>query len=187
MIWRGKSNLLRIVQEIEIWLFFKIYMHKRQSDPENCQRCWVTNGSPDFAHNTIPIVGEKNKRICRLVNFAIPADHWVKMKKSKKKKKKKRKKRRQILGSCQRTEKAVEHKSQDNTNCSWFIGHNLRGSRELTIEIGNQWENFKPLRQLHRWDQVDSWQESWRLEETWCLWKSSEKPSASVNARSSQE
>ena len=53
-----------------------------------------------------------NKRTYSIMDFAIPADHPVKIKKKKRKK-------RQLLRPCQRTEKAVEHETDGDTNCNW--------------------------------------------------------------------
>ena len=52
----------------------------------------------------------KNKKTCQLADFAIPIGYRIKIKKWND---------RQILGSCQRAEKAVEHKGESNTNCGW--------------------------------------------------------------------
>ena len=49
---------------------------------------WHTNGSPNLGQTTRPYIkNEKKKRTCKIVDFAIPADHKVKLKESEKKKK----------------------------------------------------------------------------------------------------
>ena len=53
-------------------------------------------------------------RICHLVNFAIPLKGKIKERENKRKQKD-----IQILGPCQRTEKAMEHECQGNTNYCW--------------------------------------------------------------------
>ena len=55
-------------------------------------------------------LNNKKKRICHLVDFAIPADLRMNVKESKKLK--------QIPGPCQRTGKAVESEGDDDTNHS---------------------------------------------------------------------
>ena len=57
------------------------------------------------------------------MDFAIPADKWVKIKKWKD---------RQIFGPCQRTKKIVWHKDDSNTNCGKRTGW-----------IGNQRMNWE--------------------------------------------
>ena len=52
------------------------------------------------------------KRTCHLVDFFDPADHRMKRKENKKD--------RQIFGSCQRNEKAVEYEGDSDTSCSWW-------------------------------------------------------------------
>ena len=39
----------------------------------------------------------------------------------------------------------------------------------------------------HYWKRPEYWEESWRLEETCCLWNSSERPSAKTNMKNSSE
>ena len=46
---------------------------------------WQTNGSPILDQTTRPYNNEQRKRICRIVDFAAPADHRGKLKESEKK------------------------------------------------------------------------------------------------------
>ena len=48
---------------------------------------------------------------------------------------------RQILGSCQKAKKAVEHVSDSDTNCSWFTWNSLQKIGKGIRTIGNQWKN----------------------------------------------
>ena len=41
---------------------------------------WYTNGSPYLGQNTRPYNNQQKKKICKIVNFAIPADHRIKLK-----------------------------------------------------------------------------------------------------------
>ena len=54
------------------------------------------------------LVLNNKKRICHLVDFAVPAHFKVKMKESEK-----------ILKSCLKDEKSVEHEVDSNTNNNW--------------------------------------------------------------------
>ena len=49
---------------------------------------WHTNGSPNLGQKTRPYCNKKNKnkkRTSKIVNFAVPADHRIKLKESEKK------------------------------------------------------------------------------------------------------
>ena len=54
---------------------------------------------------------QKNKRICRIVDFTIPADPRVKLKESEKKDK--------YLDLARESKKTVAHESDGYTNCNW--------------------------------------------------------------------
>ena len=45
---------------------------------------WDTNWSPNIGPTT-GLYNYKKKRICSIVDFAVPADRWVKLKESEKK------------------------------------------------------------------------------------------------------
>ena len=57
------------------------------------------------------IVNKKKKRPYWIVDFTIPADHWVKLKESEKKDK---------HLDLTREQKITEHESDSNTNCYWL-------------------------------------------------------------------
>ena len=46
-----------------------------------------TNGSPNLGQKTRPYSNQQKKRICKIVNFAVPADHRIKLKECEKKNK----------------------------------------------------------------------------------------------------
>ena len=41
---------------------------------------WYTNGSPNLGPNTRSYSNQQKKRICKIVDFALPADHRIKLK-----------------------------------------------------------------------------------------------------------
>ena len=46
---------------------------------------WHSNGSPNFGQKTQPYNNQqKKKKICKIVDFAVPADHRIKLKKCEK-------------------------------------------------------------------------------------------------------
>ena len=66
-----------------------------QSDPlgdvQEIMGLWHTNGSPNLGQKTRLYSNEQKKkkkkkkgRTCRIVDFAVSADHWIKLKKKKK-------------------------------------------------------------------------------------------------------
>ena len=59
---------------------------------------------------------KKKKRISKIVDFAVPVDHWINLKESEKKDK--------YLDLVREFEKAVEHESNDCANCDWCVRHN---------------------------------------------------------------
>ena len=48
---------------------------------------WHTDGSPNLGQKTRPYHNQQKKRICKIVNFAVPADHRIKLKECEKKNK----------------------------------------------------------------------------------------------------
>ena len=46
---------------------------------------WHTNGSPNFGQKTRPCDNQQKKRTCKIVEFATPADHRIKLKEGEKK------------------------------------------------------------------------------------------------------
>ena len=69
---------LGIVQEIEVWP----YEQMLYAQPRICpMEFWHTHGSPNRGHTTRPFNNQqKKKRICRILDFAVPAEHRVKLK-----------------------------------------------------------------------------------------------------------
>ena len=41
---------------------------------------WYTNGSPNLGQMTRPYNNQQKKKICKIVDFAVPADHRLKLK-----------------------------------------------------------------------------------------------------------
>ena len=56
-------------------------------DTQNPLGFWDTNGSPNLGQTTRPCNNQQKKRTCRIVDFAVPADHRAKFKESEKKEK----------------------------------------------------------------------------------------------------
>ena len=71
----------------------------------------------------------KMKRTYHSEELAVPTDYWVKGNKAKD---------WQILGSCQRTIKLVEHKCDSDTICSWCTRNSSQMLGKKTGGIGDQ-------------------------------------------------
>ena len=82
---------------------------------------WHTNGSPNLGQTTRPY--DNKKRTCKIVDFAVPADHKIKLSTS------------TLLGNW----KNVEHKSDNYTNCNWCSWYNHRRIIKWTGRLGNNW------------------------------------------------
>ena len=59
---------------------------------------------------------KKKKRICKIVDFAVSADHRINLKEGEKKDK--------YLDLARELKKAVEHESNDCANCDWCFRNN---------------------------------------------------------------
>ena len=59
------------------------------------------------------IIINKRKRICKIVDFAVPADHRINLKESEKKDK--------YLDLVRELKKTVEHESNDSANWDWCV------------------------------------------------------------------
>ena len=64
----------------------------------------------------IIINNKKKKKICKIVDSAVPADHKINLKESEKKDK--------YLDLARELKKTVEHESNDCANCDWCVRHN---------------------------------------------------------------
>ena len=122
------------------------------------------------------IVNKKKQktRSCRIVNFAVTADHRVKLKE--------REKRDKYLDLAIEL-KTIEHEGDGNTNCNWCTWNNPQRIGKGTWTLGN-----KRTRGNHPDNSIIKiiWEESERLEETCCHWSFIEKLSAYAGVKNSQ-
>ena len=65
------------------------------------------------ARRPVLMIINKRKRICKIVDFAVPADHRINLKESEKKDK--------YLDLARELKKAVEHESNDCADCDWCV------------------------------------------------------------------
>ena len=84
---------MRIVQEVQIWPYCKLYMHNPAPDLENDSHklLWDFNVQTDHLiparRPDLIIINnkKKKKRICKIVDVAFLADHRINLKESEKK------------------------------------------------------------------------------------------------------
>ena len=57
------------------------------------------------------IIKKEKERICKIVDFAVPADHRIKLKEREKKVK--------YLDLARESKKTIEHECDNYTNCDW--------------------------------------------------------------------
>ena len=59
------------------------------------------------------IITNKKKRTCKIVDFAVPADHRIKLKECEK--------RDKYLDLARELKKTMEHAGDNYTNCDWGV------------------------------------------------------------------
>ena len=85
--WVGKVIHWEMCKKSEFDHTNKWYMHNPASVLENNTHkiLWDTDGSPNLGQKTRPNNNQQKKRICKIVDFAVPADHWIELKECEKK------------------------------------------------------------------------------------------------------
>ena len=59
------------------------------------------------------VIAQKKKKTCKIVDFAVQADHRIELKECEKKDK--------CLDLARELKKAIEHASNNYTNCNWCV------------------------------------------------------------------
>ena len=118
------------------------------------------------------IIINKKERTCRTVDFAVPADHRVKLKESEKKDK--------YLDLARGLKKQG---SDGYTYCNWC---SLYSHKRIGIGTGGLGNERTSGDQHYCWNRSEYQEKSWRLEKTWLHSDSSGKPSANAGVENSQ-
>ena len=113
------------------------------------------------------MVNKKKKKICRLEDFTIQADHRMK------KNKKRKRRETQVQRPCQRTEEAVEHKGDSDANCNWCTRNDPESVGKTILNIA--WCGWP-----------EYWEEARKFEETCCHSDSIERPSSNTGGKNLQ-
>ena len=72
---------------------------------------------------------KKKKRICKIVDFAVPADHRIKLKECEKKDK--------YLDLARELKKTMEHEGDNYANCDWCFWYNHQRIIKETGGLGS--------------------------------------------------
>ena len=85
-----RKGILRIVQEISMWPseqmeYVQPSICPGEWDTQTFMGLWHRNGSPNLSQTTKPYNNQQKQRTCKIVNFAVPADHRVNFKQCEKK------------------------------------------------------------------------------------------------------
>ena len=139
---------------------------------------WLTNGSPNLSQTTRPYNNQQKRRTCKIVDLAVPADHWLKLKENEKKSK--------------YLDLARELKKLLNMQVT-FIPITIYALVKLTEGLQNRLEGLE-IRgrveiiqtKIHYWERLELWEESWRIEETCCHSVFSKRLSADADIKNSQ-
>ena len=118
---------------------------------------------------------EKKKRTCKIVDFAVLADHRIKLKECEKKD----------------TYLNLARELKKLWNVLVTIIPIVIGAFEtVTKGTGRTWklaDEERPSKLLHYWKQPEYWEESGRLEKTCCHSNSSERPLVNADVKNSNE
>ena len=124
---------------------------------------WHAHGSPNLGQKTRPYNNQqkKKKRIYNIVDFAVPNDHRIKLKK---------------LWNMKTTIVPI---------VIGAFGTVTEGSLK-GLEDWKLADEWRPSKRQHFWRRTEYWEESWRLDESCCHSNSSERPSANVDVKNSK-
>ena len=109
---------------------------------------------------------QKKKRTQKIVDFAVPADNWVKLKGSEKK--------NEYLDLTTELKKLWNMKMTFIPIVIGALGTVTEGLLKVLVDLEIK-GRVETIQILHNWDQQEYRKESWRLEETSCHSSSSEK------------
>ena len=131
---------------------------------------WYTHWSPNLGQKTrLIIIYKRKKKICKIVDFAVPADNRIKLKECEK--------RDKYLDLARELKKTIEHEVTIIPIANGAFGTVTKGLLKgpEDLEVGSRVKTIQTTALLKT---ARYWEESWRLEETCCHSVSSEIPSA---------
>ena len=135
---------------------------------------WHTHGSPNLGQKTRPNNNQQKRRTCKIVDFADPAYHWIKLKECEKKDK--------YLDLARELKKQWNMQVPIKPIVIGAFGTVTKG----LLKVLENFDEWRPSKLLHYWELPEYWEMSWRLEETCCHSNSCEKPSAIADVKNSK-
>ena len=148
-------------------------MHNTESffedGTQNLMGFWHPNRSPNPGPTTRPYNNQQKKKTRRIVDFAVPTDHRVKLKESEKKNK--------YLNLVRELKKLWNMKVMFIPIVIGALSTVIEG---LIKVLENEW---RPSKLLHNWHRLEYWEVSWSLDETYYHSNFCERPSANGGAR----
>ena len=139
--WVGKVIHWELCKKLKFDHTNKWYIHNSESVLENETRKprWDFEIQMDYlisARRPNLIIINKKEITCWIVDFAIPADHRVKLKECEKGDK--------YCDLVRELKTSVEHESDDYTNCNWCSWYSHQGIATRTGGLGNNgmWQKY---------------------------------------------
>ena len=74
---------------------------------------WHTHGLPNLGQNTRPYNNQQKEENLKIIAFAVPADHRIKLKECEKKD--------EYLDLARELKKTMEHAGDNYTYCNWCV------------------------------------------------------------------
>ena len=105
-------------------------IHPGKWDTQTSLGFWDTNRSSNLGQRIRRSDSQQKNRTCWIMEFAIPADHQVKLKESEK--------RNKYLDLSRKLKKTVEHKGASDTNCEWCARYTHKRIGTGTGGLGNK-------------------------------------------------
>ena len=178
--WFGKVIYWEMCKKMKFDHTNKWYMHNPAPVLENNTHKLLWDFDIDTDHLILArrpdlIIINKKKRTCKIVDFAVPADHRIKLKECEKKD--------MYLDLARELKKL---RNMQVTIISIVIGAFGTVTKGLLkgLKLDDEWRTSKLL---HYWERPEYWEESWRLEETCCHSDFYEKASSYADVKNSNE
>ena len=180
--WVGKMIHWEMCKKFKFDHANKWYMHNPAPVLENYTHklLWDFDIQTDHLISTrrSDLIMIKKKKICKIVDFATPADHRIKLKECEK--------RDKYLDLARELKKLWNMKVTIIPIVIGAFGTVIKDLLKslVDLEVGGRAETIQTTA---LWKRPEYWEKSWRLEETCCHSISRERPSANADVKISNE
>ena len=178
--WVGKVIHWEMCKKLKFDHANKWYIHNQAPVLQNDTHklLWYTNGSPNLGQKARPYNNQQQKKkICKIVDFAVPAVQRIKLKECEK--------RDKYLDLARELKKLWNMKVTIIPIVIGAFGKVTKGLLKDLEDLEDLVTEWRPSRQQHYWKRPEYWEKSWRLEETCCHSNSSERPSDVADMKNS--